>query len=134
MKRKNTTKVARILRKNMTTAEELLWRKLRGDQLGVRFRRQHPIVTYIVDFVSPATKLIIEVDGGQHFGDDQDELRDAWLAEKGFKGLRFWNSDVAENIEGVVEAIRKEIDTLPFIPSLKRGDGKGRNSLKGRKT
>ena len=110
-------------RKNMTSAEKLLWRKLRGDQLGVRFRRQHPIRTYTVDFVSSGKKLITEMDGGQHFEDEQDELRDRWFTEKGFKVLRLWNTDVMENVEGVVEMIAKEIDTLPFIPSLKGGDG-----------
>ena len=131
MKRKNMTKAARVLRRNMTTAEKLVWSKLRGDQLGVRFRRQHPMEKYIVDLVCPRKKLIIEIDGGQHFENKQDKLRDRWFAEKGFKVLRFWNTDVMKNIEGVVEMIRKEIDTLPFLPSLKGGDAGGGSFLKG---
>ena len=109
-------KAARALRLNMTDAEKLLWKNLRRKQLGVKFRRQYPLLGYIVDFVSFEKRLIIEVDGGQHLESKQDKVRDQTFREGGFMVLRFWNTDVLRNVEGVVEAIKKEVDTLPFIP------------------
>jgi len=97
---------ARTLRANMTDAERALWRVLRDKQIdGHRFRRQQPIGPYVADFFCAAERLIIEVDGGQH-GGDNDARRDAWFAAQGYRVLRFWNHDVLGNREGVVEAIR----------------------------
>jgi very-short-patch-repair endonuclease len=98
---------ARILRRNLTDAEEKLWAHLRTHQLaGAGFRRQHPIGIYIVDFCAPRKKIIVELDGEQH-GEhkEYDELRTAFLQEKGYKVLRFWNSEVIRNMEGVLETI-----------------------------
>jgi very-short-patch-repair endonuclease len=85
---------ARELRKNPTDAERKLWAHLRLRQIGgYKFRRQHPLGPYIVDFVCIEKKLIVEVDGGQH--DEKrfyDAKRDKWLEEKGFKVIRFWNN------------------------------------------
>lgn len=102
--------VARELRNNATDVELLLWRRLRNRQLeGVKFRRQQPIETYIVDFVSFDKKIVIELDGGQHSeNSDYDAHRDACLIANGFTVLRFWNNDVIENIEGVLEVIRQQ--------------------------
>lgn len=99
---------ARDLRNNATDVERLLWRRLQNKQLdGVKFRRQQPIETYIVDFVSFSKRLIIELDGSQHLeARVYDSQRDACLRSNGFKVLRFWNNDVIENIEGVLEVIR----------------------------
>jgi len=99
---------ARELRSNSTDAERLLWRYLKNSQLeGVKFRRQQPIEAYIVDFVSFDTRIIIEPDGGQHAENKEyDEQRDACLHANGFRVLRFWNNDVIQNIEGVLEVIR----------------------------
>jgi very-short-patch-repair endonuclease len=98
------------LRNNTTDIERILWRHLRNSQLqGVKFRRQQPIATYIVDFVSIEKKIIIELDGGQHSENKlHDILRDNCLLANGFTVLRFWNNDVIENVEGVLQVIRQE--------------------------
>ncbi|MBI4642596.1 MAG: endonuclease domain-containing protein [Deltaproteobacteria bacterium] len=102
--------LSRNLRKNQTDAENLLWRHLRGKQLeGLRFRRQHPIGRYIVDFVCLEKRLVLEIDGGQHGMEKEkikDDERDHWLRTEGYQVLRFWNNDVLTNLEGVMETIR----------------------------
>lgn len=96
---------ARTLRRNQTAAERTLWRALRGKRLdGHRFRRQHPMGRYVVDFICLEKKLIVEVDGGQHGEDKQqhhDRERDAWLEAAGYRVVRYWNTDVLNNLEGV---------------------------------
>ncbi len=103
------TGTAKNLRKNLTDTERLLWKHLRARQLeGIKFRRQEPIGKFIVDFVSLEKQIVIEVDGGQHSVNEQkDRERDKWLRNEGFKVLRFWNNEVLENIDGVLEVIRK---------------------------
>jgi very-short-patch-repair endonuclease len=100
---------ARALRKNSTDAERILWSELRDHRLnGASFRRQAPIATYIADFVCHAAKLVIELDGGQHFSDTQeasDARRSAVIEAKGFRVLRFSNHDVMANRVGVLETI-----------------------------
>jgi len=77
---------------------------------GVKFRRQAPLGKYIVDFISFERKLILEIDGGQHALErDNDEKREIWLESQGFRILRFWNNEVLQNLEGVLEAIRANI-------------------------
>lgn len=100
---------ARDLRNNATDVELLLWRRLRGKQVeGAKFRRQQPIENYIVDFVSFDKKLVIELDGGQHSDHaDYDKRRDSCLRANGFTVLRFWNNNIIENIDGVMEIIRQ---------------------------
>ncbi len=106
---KNLKIVARGLRKNMTDAERRIWSKIRRKQLKeFQFYRQKNIGNYIVDFYCPAAKLIVEVDGGQHYSEEnivKDEVRDRFLNDLGFRVLRFSNSDVFKNIEGVVTEI-----------------------------
>jgi very-short-patch-repair endonuclease len=104
-------KIARSLRKRQTDAENLLWRHLQQKQMeGVKFRRQAPIGKYVVDFVSFERKLILEVDGGQHaLVREKDKERDFWLESQGFRLLRFWNNEVIQNLDGVLEAIRENI-------------------------
>jgi primosomal protein N' (replication factor Y) len=85
----------------MTDAERTLWRAIRDEALGVRFRRQHPIGTAIADFACVEAKLVIEVDGGQH-GGVKDAARDAALQAAGWRILRYWNNEVIENCDGVV--------------------------------
>jgi very-short-patch-repair endonuclease len=99
---------ARILRKNLTDAERHLWRHIRLRQIGGhKFRRQHPMGSYIADFACIECKLIVEVDGGQHAEQlEYDAMRTAWLEAHGYRVLRFWNNDVLQNIEGVVASIR----------------------------
>ncbi|SDX97509.1 Very-short-patch-repair endonuclease [Allochromatium warmingii] len=99
---------ARELRNNSTDVERLLWRHLRNRQLeGVKFRRQQPIETYIVDFISFEKKIVIELDGGQHLENrEYDQQRDDCLRANGYRVLRFWNNEVIDNIDGVLEVIR----------------------------
>jgi very-short-patch-repair endonuclease len=93
---------ARKLRKNMTDAERALWRLLRDRRMeGWRFSRQEPIDRYVVDFICFEARLIIEVDGGQHFESEADKKRDARLQSQGFHVLRLWNTGVLSNREGV---------------------------------
>ena len=103
----NLTNKARSLRKNQTDVEQLLWKQLRNRCLfNYKFRRQFPIEPYIADFACLELKLIIELDGGQHANRiDYDDQRSLFLEKRGFKVIRFWNNDVIENIEGVLEAI-----------------------------
>jgi len=94
------------LRKESTPAERKLWSRVRNDQLGVTFRRQHAVGNYIPDFCSPKDKLIIELDGSQHFEQEEyDQERTKYLESEGYKVIRFWNNDVMKDIEGVILAI-----------------------------
>ena len=116
---------ARGLRRNMTDAEQKLWRHLRHRQLaGHRFRRQCPIGPYIVDFVCLERRLVVEVDGGQHAGSARDLRRDGWLGAQGFLVLRFWNNEVLEQIEGVCDMILESLSKPPHsgLPP-QAGDG-----------
>lgn len=101
------TQCARILRNNMTDAERFLWQQLRRKQVnGYKFRRQIPLGKFIVDFVCLEAKLVIELDGGQHAEQGvYDALRDTWSKEQGFRVLRFWNDEVFQNTDGVLEVI-----------------------------
>lgn len=104
------TERAKQLRKNQTEAERILWNRLRLRQIaGIKFRRQQPIESYIVDFMSFEKRLIIEMDGGQHREEQKrDHERDRILKENGFRIVRFWNNEIFENLEGVLEVIRQE--------------------------
>jgi very-short-patch-repair endonuclease len=99
---------ARRLRRDATEAERLLWRALRGEALGVRFRRQHPIGGAIADFACVEVHVVVEVDGGQH-GGDADAERDAMMAAAGWRVLRYWNNEVIENLVGVVADIARVV-------------------------
>jgi very-short-patch-repair endonuclease len=102
------TDLAKNLRKKSTDAERLLWKHLRAKQVeGFKFRRQQPIGNYIVDFVCLEKKVVIEIDGGQHASEkERDRERDNHFEKQGFKVLRFWNTEVLRNINGVLEVIR----------------------------
>jgi very-short-patch-repair endonuclease len=111
-------KRARALRTNSTKAEQIIWRAVRAHRLlGVGFHRQAPIGPYIVDFVSHSAKVVIEVDGGQHFDDAyeaRDARRDKFLRSRGFRVLRFSNYDVMTNLEGVWTVIAAAVgEALP---------------------
>lgn len=121
------TSIAKILRKKSTDTENLLWRHLRAKQMeGLKFRRQEAIGKYIVDFACYEKRIVIEVDGGQHsMMENEDNTRDQWLKDEGFKVLRFWNNEVLTNIEGILEVIRGTcLDHPPLAPPIK-GGGKG---------
>jgi len=113
---KKTVDKARDLRQNQTEAEKLLWSKLRARQFhDLKFRRQHPIPPYIVDFYSDALKLIIELDGGQH-NHDTDAKRSSFIEKQGMRIVRFWNNDVLSNIEGVLEELETIAMSSPPSP------------------
>ena len=96
---------AKNLRLHATDAEKLFWAKVRNRQcLGLKFRRQHPIPPYIVDFYCEDRLLVVEIDGGQH-NESIDKARTKFLNQKGYRVLRYWNNEVLGNIEGVIENI-----------------------------
>ncbi len=100
------------LRNNATPQEMLVWRELRSSRLGCKFRRQHSIGPYILDFYCPSKKLGIEIDGSQHFEDKAifyDEKRSKKLAEYGVKVLRFTNREININMSGVLQKIASEL-------------------------
>lgn len=104
---------AKYLRKNMTPEEKLLWEKLRKKQLGVRFKPQHPIENFIVDFYCHQFKLVIEVDGKIHnFQKEYDLGREAELKKYGVKILRFTNSEINNSIDLVLDKIRQNLIVL----------------------
>ncbi len=98
---------ARQLRANATEAEVRLWSRIRRKQLeGFRFRRQHPLGRYIVDFFCPEARLIVEVDGGQHGVENvRDAIRTERLEKRGYSVIRFWNKDVLAQAEDVLASI-----------------------------
>ena len=115
---------ARRLRRNSTDAERALWARLRNRSLaGHKFRWQHPIGPYVVDFVCILRKLVIELDGGQHAQNlGGDVSRTKWLERQGYRVLRFWNNEVLQNIEGVLEAIRTALEAAPHPNPLPDGE------------
>jgi very-short-patch-repair endonuclease len=114
---------ARALRAHMTDAERAIWQHLRGGQMGVKFRRQAPIGRYIVDFVCFSHHVVIELDGGQHADSASDKVRDAFLAAEGFKVLRFWNNEVWQQLDGVLEVVRLALLEQSPHPNPVRGRG-----------
>jgi very-short-patch-repair endonuclease len=101
---------ARALRKKMTDVERLLWSRLRGEQLGVKFRRQHPFLNYVLDFVCLELKLVVEPDGSQHAqARSYDDYRTKCLNDAGFVVLRFWNNQVIDELENVLEEIYRQV-------------------------
>ncbi len=113
---------ARRLRlENATEAEKILWRHLCNRQInGAKFRRQHPLGPYVLDFVCLERGLVVELDGGQHAMPDQagrDERRTDYLNARGFQLLRFWNNEVMGNIEGVWDTISAKLAERSSPPS-----------------
>ena len=99
------------LRNNSTPQEILLWLKLKNSQLGFKFRRQHSIGGYIADFYCPSKKLVIEIDGSQHFiNKEYDENRSNYFKGLDIKVLRFTNAEINTNIDGVIDSIIKELN------------------------
>ena len=119
---------ARYLRKNATDCERILWRHLRNRNFaGYKFRRQHPIDPYVLDFYCPALKLAIELDGSGHgyaFRKTSDQIREDFLAGKGIAVVRFWNYQIRQELDSVLQAIwlatenRRPKQSLTSILSL----------------
>lgn len=109
---------ARTLRNQQTDAEQRLWYHLRAHRFqGLKFKRQKPIGRYIVDFICIEHRLIVELDGGQHSTQiDYDQQRDQWLRQQGYIVIRFWNNDVIQRLDEVLEQIRLTVDS-PSLPS-----------------
>jgi very-short-patch-repair endonuclease len=106
---------ARELRREMTSSEKILWEALRGNKLGVQFRRQQIIAGYIVDFYCHQAELVIEVDGGVHAYSEQrgqDSERDRALEEMGLRVVHIWNSEIERNLSDVVERIRELVQWI----------------------
>jgi very-short-patch-repair endonuclease len=115
------TKTARKLRSQMTDAERKLWFALKGRRFqSFKFRRQVPIGPYVADFVSFASRLVVEVDGGQHAESERDMKRDRWFAENDFRVVRFWNNEVLANLQGVLTALAAEFAKTPHPASRSR--------------
>lgn len=118
--------LARMMRKDYTEAEDVLWQLLRNSQLGVKFRRQHPVDSYIVDFISLQDKLIVEIDGGYHDTEEQkkyDEDRTRILKEIGFDVIRLSNAEVIKNPYSVRDKIKSELGARIPSPLAERGQG-----------
>jgi very-short-patch-repair endonuclease len=115
------------LRRTLTPAEFVLWRRIRGRQLGgFKFVRQEPIGRYYVDFVCRERRLIIELDGGQHAERPKDKQRDSELRTLGYRVIRIWNNDVIENVDGVLKILLSELPKQPLTPTLSPQAGRGR--------
>mgnify|MGYP000848844986 FL=1 len=107
---------AKELRENMTDAEKILWSRLKNKQLGKRFKPQHPISIFIVDFYCHSKKLVVEIDGGYHKTQlEYDNGRTYELEHFGIKVIRFTNEEVLNNIDKVLDAIKKHL-LLPPTP------------------
>ncbi|APA83526.1 endonuclease domain-containing protein [Francisella tularensis] len=107
-----TKEKRRSLRKNQTFAEQKLWQYIRKDALGVRVRRQYGIGAYIADFYIPSLKIVIEVDGNNHFTDESKEYdlaREQYMKQIGIKTVRYTNSEVLNNIEAVFEDLLRVV-------------------------
>ena len=103
----------RDLRNNATDEEEILWLRLRNSNIGFKFRRQHSIGNFIVDFYCPLKKLAIEIDGKQHLNNkDHDKERSEYLENLGIKIIRFWNNDINKNFDNVIGKIKEELVCL----------------------
>src|SRR5919197_4891358 len=116
------------LRREMTDAERRLWQHLRGRQVeGRKFRRQHPVGCYVLDFVCLEARLVIEVDGGQHGERVKDDgLRTEWLEARGFRVLRFWNHEVLNKLDEAEAGIWQAVSLgaqPPSQPSPCQGEG-----------
>ncbi len=120
------TGLAQKLRRKATWAERLLWSRLSRAQLGgFKFRRQHPIGSYVVDFYCPEVRLAVELDGDQHGTDGvavKDARRTAILEARGVDVIRFWNHEAKDNLNGVADAILVRAQELKAEAAARRGD------------
>jgi very-short-patch-repair endonuclease len=138
MQNQSTSKAqhyARVLRREMTDSEKKLWWGLRAEQLGVKFRRQHPLGNYVADFACLAPKMVVELDGSQHLtSTEYDARRDHFFREQGFAVLRFPSDAPFTNFDGVRQAILDQLTALagdaptPALPQRGREEYKRNGS------
>ena len=103
---------ARRLRHDQTDAERRLWSRLRGRHCGgVKFRRQHPVPPFITDFCCVERGLVVELDGSQHAATSEEHLRRTHLQSQGYQVLRFWDTEVLQQLDAVVEVIQRALQT-----------------------
>jgi very-short-patch-repair endonuclease len=115
---------ARTLRRGMTDSERRLWSRLRMEQLGVKFRRQHPVGNYVADFACLQPKLIVELDGSQHADEiEYDATRDEYFRLNGFSVLRFATNEPMLNLDGVLTVIADELAARGVPPSQPSPEG-----------
>jgi very-short-patch-repair endonuclease len=120
---------ARALRRDMTDAERRLWAGLRGEQLGFKFRRQHPLGNYIADFACLEPKIVVELDGSQHADDQAYDLsRDAFFKAQGYAVLRFPSNAPFQNFDGVLSAILHQIHHLAGVAPIPTFPQRGKAS------
>ena len=120
---------ARALRTEMTPAERIIWRKLRNRRFaGAKFRRQHPIDWYVADFFCASARLVIELDGDSHMGkEERDARRQAYIESHDLRVIRFWNFEVYDELEWVLDCIALALDqTPPNAPQSGRRNRKPR--------
>ena len=122
-KPRRPTKRAQSLRNNATDCERLLWFQLRQRRLdGLKFSRQIPVGPFICDFVCRDRMLVVELDGGQH-SPESDAPRTFFLEKAGYQVIRFWNNELLENLDGVLEAICVAAKACPPPGPLPAGEG-----------
>jgi len=119
------------MRREPTIVENKLWRLLRARNLGGwKFRRQEPLEGFIVDFVCFEAKLVVEADGGQHDASETDRERDRILRKAGFAVVRYWNNDILNNPDGVLEDLARRLK-VPSPPAGEGGRSRRRRSDEG---
>ncbi|WP_339928598.1 endonuclease domain-containing protein [uncultured Brevundimonas sp.] len=114
-----TVRRARELRRRMSLPEVLVWQAIRGGKLGVRFRRQHPVGPWILDFYCHARRLAVEIDGTTHDHPDRvalDHRRTVWLQKRGIQTLRIAASEVLGNLDGVLEGLKARVEAGHALP------------------
>jgi very-short-patch-repair endonuclease len=125
-----TRERAREMRANQTNPEKVLWSKLRRKNIMARFRRQHPLYGFIVDFCCVEHRLVIELDGDSHAETvEYDARRTEKLKKRGYRVLRFFNDEVQNNLDGVVEVIWQAVQTPLPLPSPVSNKGGGDEKL-----
>jgi len=129
------TKRAQQMRNEATPAERMLWRHLCRRQLdGWKFSRQMPVGSFICDFLCRELNLVIEVDGGQHCENRRDLGRTGYLEREGFHVLRYWNNEVRDNLDGVLENLRFVIRQSHPLPPPASGRGRAAQRRRGEET
>lgn len=117
--------IRKLLRKNQTPQEIILWSKLRNNQTKQKWRRQVSVGPYIADFYCSKKLLVVELDGAQHLDNKEyDKEREKYFSSLGIRTIRFWNNEINTNIESVIKIIMETIEIQPHPSPLLKGEGK----------